>query len=101
LKEDFALPLEQDLAIVNAARGVHQTEGADELFRFQAGGENAKTRFRGRAHRKISLNSVAAGGPCRRWIFGEGRAAVAGVDREIARVLIAFAGKKAGRMALS
>jgi len=30
LEKDLILTFEQDLAIVDAARGVHQTEGADE-----------------------------------------------------------------------
>ena len=60
LEKDLILPLQQDLPVVDAPGGVHQTESMYELFGFQAGGEDAKTRFRGRAHRKNTLNSVAA-----------------------------------------
>ena len=63
LEEDFVLPLEEDFAVVDAARGVHQAEGLDKEFRGEAlkavlGRTGGGVNGRGHEQKVCSLASV-------------------------------------------
>src|ERR1700674_1362551 len=60
LKKDLVLALEEDLAVVDAPRKIHDAKRADQIVSFEAIGDRTKARFRGRARQhENALISVA------------------------------------------